>query len=414
MKKKGKFDASKRSGSLEAWNQALAHLCSAVNDASSRTTALWFSFLTFMAYLTMAVGSVTHVMLFRESPIKLPVLNVDLPLVAFFWIAPIFLVVFHFYLLLQTVILVRKIAAYRQELDTQPLATTERERYSAQLDTFPVVQLLVGSETMRGSFTAALLQFITVFSFAIAPILLLLQFQLTFLPYHHGWVTWLHRGAIAFDLGLIWILWSSIKRGDGKIRTPQLLRDLKTAFSSLLSTETVSQAPAKAGSALLTQLSRYPTATLCSVVTLVFSVFYFTYPSEAIGQFKVPCPDRWVASSDCIFTSTVDMVIRKPRVPFPNVLVLPGEKFADFGRANDHLELSVRGRDLEGAVLVGADLRNTDFTGANLNRANFADAKLQNAQFGCEEFGDRIDVRSKCTKSPALVAERSVHSAGWR
>ena len=35
-------------------------LQSAVNDASSRTTALWVSFMTFAAYLIVAAGSVNH------------------------------------------------------------------------------------------------------------------------------------------------------------------------------------------------------------------------------------------------------------------------------------------------------------------------------------------------------------------
>src|ERR1700692_455562 len=68
----------------------LSGLQGAVNDSSSRAAALWLSFLTFMAYLTMTVGAVTHEALLRQKPIKLPVLNVDLPLVGFFWIAPLF------------------------------------------------------------------------------------------------------------------------------------------------------------------------------------------------------------------------------------------------------------------------------------------------------------------------------------
>src|SRR5713101_6289269 len=76
----------------------LSALQTAVNDASSRAAALWLSFLTFMAYLTMTMGAVTHEALLKQNAIKLPVLNVDLPLVAFFWIAPIFFLLFHFYL----------------------------------------------------------------------------------------------------------------------------------------------------------------------------------------------------------------------------------------------------------------------------------------------------------------------------
>src|ERR1700730_18443078 len=69
-----------------------------VNHASSRAGALWISFLTFAAYLTVTAGSVTHEMMLRDAPIKLPVLNVELPIFAFFVIVPFFFVLFHFYL----------------------------------------------------------------------------------------------------------------------------------------------------------------------------------------------------------------------------------------------------------------------------------------------------------------------------
>ena len=78
----------------------ISELQRAVNDASSRTTALWVSFMTFAAYLIVAAGSVSHLALFQETAIKLPILAAELPLVAFFAIAPFFLLLFHFYLFL--------------------------------------------------------------------------------------------------------------------------------------------------------------------------------------------------------------------------------------------------------------------------------------------------------------------------
>ena len=51
--------------------------------------------------LAIAFGSVTHRDLFLETPIKLPLLNVDLPLVGFFAVAPTVLLIFHFYVFLQ-------------------------------------------------------------------------------------------------------------------------------------------------------------------------------------------------------------------------------------------------------------------------------------------------------------------------
>ena len=68
----------------EATASDLASLLSAVNEASARAGVLWLSFLMFMAYLTLTVGSVTHEFLLLQKPIKLPVLGVDLPLIGFF------------------------------------------------------------------------------------------------------------------------------------------------------------------------------------------------------------------------------------------------------------------------------------------------------------------------------------------
>ena len=87
----------------------LAAIESAVNDSAGQVRALWIAFITFATYLVIAVGSVTHRMLFLETPIKLPVLDVDLPLVGFFVIAPFVFLIFYFYTLLQLHALSRKL-----------------------------------------------------------------------------------------------------------------------------------------------------------------------------------------------------------------------------------------------------------------------------------------------------------------
>src|ERR1700757_4097056 len=73
----------------------------ALNNDAGKASILWTTSITFELYLAIAFGSVTHRDLFLETPIKLPVLNVDLPLVGFFVVAPTILVIFHFYLFLQ-------------------------------------------------------------------------------------------------------------------------------------------------------------------------------------------------------------------------------------------------------------------------------------------------------------------------
>ncbi len=62
----------------------VGELQKALNDAAGKASVLWTTFITFQLYLAIAFGSVTHRDLFLETPIKLPLLNVDLPLVGFF------------------------------------------------------------------------------------------------------------------------------------------------------------------------------------------------------------------------------------------------------------------------------------------------------------------------------------------
>jgi hypothetical protein len=69
----------------------VAELQKALNDTAGKASVLWTTFITFQLYLAIAFGSVTHRDLFLEAPIKLPLLNVDLPLVGFFVLAPILL-----------------------------------------------------------------------------------------------------------------------------------------------------------------------------------------------------------------------------------------------------------------------------------------------------------------------------------
>ena len=72
-----------------------------LNDSAARVSTIWISFLIFGLYLVVAASAVTHRQLLLEDPIKLPALNVDLPLIGFFFLTPILFVAFHVYVLIQ-------------------------------------------------------------------------------------------------------------------------------------------------------------------------------------------------------------------------------------------------------------------------------------------------------------------------
>jgi uncharacterized protein YjbI with pentapeptide repeats len=335
-------------------------LQSAVNDASSRTTALWVSFMTFAAYLIVAVGSVSHLALFRETAIKLPVLAAELPLVAFFAIAPFFLLLFHFYLFLNLVTLSKRISTYNRILTEDVTAEGDQNLLRARLDTFMVVQLLCPSSKEREGLNAWLLSSVVWITLVGVPILLLLQFQLTFLPYHDSVVTWIHRLLIVADLTLICFFWFAIF-SHGELHFPKL-RD-------------------------------HPFAFCCAAALVVISVVVVSYPGERLGKLvsmrlPVLCPERAVPISDCFLQGPVNMVTGRPRSPFFNVLVLPGQTLTDIEKVKAGQKIgSLRGRDLVGAILSRSDMRLMDFTGVNLDGARLDQVNAAGAHFGCDDTG---------------------------
>jgi hypothetical protein len=114
----------------------LGELQRAVNDTAGKTSVLWTTFITFELYLVIAFGSVKHRDLFLEAPIKLPLLNVDLPLVGFFVVATTVLVIFHFYVFLQLLALASKARDYDRLL-RQTISDTSDDQYVRQrLDPF--------------------------------------------------------------------------------------------------------------------------------------------------------------------------------------------------------------------------------------------------------------------------------------
>src|SRR5262249_19488504 len=158
-------------------------------------------------YLAIAFGSVTHLDLFLEKPTKLPLLNVDLPLVGFFVLAPIVLLIFHFYVFLQLAGLASKAKDYNTLLVTDAPVASYRQYIRQRLDVFPILQFLAGPRDRRTGFNGFSLRLIAWITLVATPVLILLQGQVTFLPYHRAWIVWLQRAIVFIDLIVIWYFW---------------------------------------------------------------------------------------------------------------------------------------------------------------------------------------------------------------
>ena len=68
-------------------------------------------------------------------------------------------------------------------------------------------------------------------SLVFGPILLLVFFQLQFLPFHAEWISWLQRTIIVTDLILLWFLWPSVARSEvASVGSPSFIRRTLTAL----------------------------------------------------------------------------------------------------------------------------------------------------------------------------------------
>ena len=173
-----------------------------LNDSATRVSTIWISFLIFALYLLVAAATVDHRHLLLAEPIRLPILNIDLPLWGFFFLAPIQLVIFHVYVLLQVLLLGRTAAAYNEALQKTGIAPEENAAMRQRLANTLFAQIFAGSPREREGWLGWLMRAMAWITLAIAPILILLAFQFAFLPYHSHLVTWMHRLLILLELGV--------------------------------------------------------------------------------------------------------------------------------------------------------------------------------------------------------------------
>jgi uncharacterized protein YjbI with pentapeptide repeats len=368
--------------------QRLSALEKAVNDSAGRAGVLWTSFITLGTYLLIATGSVTHRNLFLNSAIKLPVLGVELPVTGYFFVAPMIFLIFHFYLLLQLEGLSEKVVDYNLVLNETMRAGVDRRRARWRLDDFPFLQFLAGVRERRTGVAGKLQILISWITIVLFPIVVLLQLQIAFLPYHSEPITWLHRACLMGDLGLIWFFWHSFRR---KSESSRRWRVVVAAVE-----------------------------TAATLLVLIFSLALATFPGEAMYRNVVATTvdaavsfvfrDQAVSASRYFFEGDVDGVTGQPASLFANRIILPGERFHDEAKKTE-VSVSLRGRNLRGAILQRSDLSFADFTGAVLVEASFAGAKLQRTTFGCAA-SLRLKVAGRSSRTDSCDEERAADLRG--
>jgi uncharacterized protein YjbI with pentapeptide repeats len=349
-----------------------------LNESAVRVSTIWVGFLIFGLYLVVTAGNVTHRQLFLDEAVKLPILNIDLSLAGFFFLAPTLFVVFHAYVLLQVLLLARTAQAYNTSIDHNVHYLPDRERVRQRLVNTLFAQIFAGSQRERGGIVGALLRAVALTTLVISPILVILVFQVKFLPYHSFWITWTHRLLVVLDCGIVLLLWPSVLDAGRNVSWRAILwpklDDATEAFVLQIFHE------------------RLFFVTACA--SIVISGIVLTYRGEAHEKWTRLLPStQWGTErpSAC----------RNQHILFAflpsnfDFLSLPGERFVDDDSIvkieksiqsrdrkpyDGEASRNFQGRDLHCGVFTGANLRHADFTRADLSAANLDDVELQGAK----------------------------------
>jgi Pentapeptide repeats (8 copies) len=322
----------------------------AVEDTALIGGGLWLSYLFVLFYLGIAAGAVTHADLLLQAPVKLPFLNIELPLLAFFFLAPLLLLLAHAYTLVHLVLLARRVAQFNA---IEGLSEASRRRLPSNI----FVQFLGAPDEDRYDAFGLLLGAILWVTLVVAPIALYLLLEIQFLPYHSRWITSTSRLALILDLGLLWWLWRTI----------------------------LASRPRRRGARAWKTAAKMTAGALLTPLVVLFAWAVATIPGEW-QEDHLPAKSALGWARERLFDGNVDRITRRRESLFSNTLVLPAFNVYEALKIDDPKKvewkqtlLDLRGRDLNGAVFDAAILNKVDFSGAQLQGASLDNVQLQGA-----------------------------------
>jgi uncharacterized protein YjbI with pentapeptide repeats len=355
----------------------VAALERSLNDSATRVSTIWVSYLIFALYLLIATGTTTHRQLLLNEPLKLPALNIDLPLFWFFVLAPILFVLLHLYVLLQVLLLGRTARAYNETVDSVIGSAPENALVRQRLANTLFAQIFAGSPREREGWLGWVLRAMAWTTLALAPIVIILAFQFVFLPYHSHLATWTHRLLLVFELGVAFLLWPLVLDARREFNWQELRRRVERTAAvpvRLLSTKDQRRQEWHR-----LRLQAVPVAACISFVAISLSLASF--PGEphlnlftGNSLFAVQC-DRWISQNfDRLVLPRVDVVDDEKLDKIERLTATKGQRPFQGERTR-----SFRDHDLTCGTFTFADFRRTDFAGVRMSGAIFANAELQGA-----------------------------------
>ena len=429
-----------RTGSLQDVQGRLDRLREAANESARSFRTAYAFYLIVALYILVVVSSTQQELLFRAGDVQMPIVNVGVPVVWFFTVVPWLLLLLHFNLLIQGIFLANKVSQYAAALEGQVRSDNERSEALGLLYPAPLAHKVVDA-AQQGSMRR-LLNVIVFVTLAVLPPGILIFAQVRFLPYQNELFTWLHRGAVVIDIGLLWWLWPRIAVPHMawcewfKTWWPKALAVAGATAFAIGFSVVFADFPGGTMGHLTPSLDSWRNALPGRTYDLSNRVLVDTAPAAEIlaAHYRVTCEsgngcDESVIAVGSLFWCNHAKPLQLNRRNFRNAVLsgstlcgaaLEGAKLhradlwgaklygANLRRAELHRAL-LWGAELHGALLVGAKLYGANLRRAELHRADLWGAKLYGADlYGAELHG--ADLR-RAELHGALLAGAKLHGA---
>ena len=168
-------------------------LLDSVNETARIARTSLLLFLVVALYLLIIVGTTTDLMLLRGEIVALPLMEVGVPVVVFYTVAPLIFLLLHINLLLRLSQLTRNVSRWKKDSDGL------KDEHSFLVFPLDFALLLLDGKPRWG------LWVIVVTQIYILPIVVLLALQMNFLAYQNSFITFWHQLIVTADLVLLFL-----------------------------------------------------------------------------------------------------------------------------------------------------------------------------------------------------------------
>jgi hypothetical protein len=168
-----------------------------INSSAAELRNYTLAFVSFLLYVLITAASTTHEQLLRISAVKLPLLDIDIPIVQFYLVSPLLILILHFHLLLQHFLFSQQFYSFDAALKLQYPDHADRVRFMKSLSgNLSLVHLLGGYQKTAVQILLAVILAICLLVF---PLFDLWFLQARFLPFHDNDYTNWHVLMVVID-----------------------------------------------------------------------------------------------------------------------------------------------------------------------------------------------------------------------